>query len=379
MNQETISYFSVRYDLIVVDKQLPFDLFVNSSALAGRERFVRIFPRGETLEIGDVIELKKKYLQLYVPEHQRHFYMQSLVRSDSFSDTQKTEVIKSSALQYLSTIFAKDREFTTEVLSDSIEGCREVVELMVDILDDYSIDDLRGLIGNLSFHDFYTFDHSINVSMYCIAIYRNLFPTAKREEIVHVGLGGLLHDLGKIKIATSILNKPGKLSEEEYLEIKKHPTYGIDLLLSGEVKVHESIDVKIIARVIHEHHENYDGTGYPNRLKEEQIHLMARVCTIADFFDALTTKRAYNQVITVAESMNVLRKYSGIKLDPKILEAFERHLKYVRSDYIKDLKLDDHFDPTLPYIDLPIQEIKFEHNKDFGKIKIMTSAIKDKK
>jgi HD-GYP domain-containing protein (c-di-GMP phosphodiesterase class II) len=370
------SYFSVHFDLILRNENAHYDLFVNASSLKEKERFVRIFPRGDHLSEFDLSSFKTKYLQLYVPESQRHLYMQSLVKSGAYTDVEKANVLKSSALNYLNQIFDKNKEFNTEVLSQSIEGCREVVELMVDVLDDYSIDDLKGLIGDLSFHDFYTYDHSINVSMYCISIYKTLFPNAPRTEIVHAGLGGLLHDLGKIKIPTSILNNPGGLSQEEYEQIKKHPGFGIELLLSGQVKVQASIDLSIIARVVHEHHENVDGTGYPNKLKGEDIHLMAKVCTIADFFDALTTKRSYNQIITVAEAANVMRKFRGKKLDEKIFDVFEKHLHFIRSDYTRDMILGSEFDPTLPYNFLPLTEIRLDKKHEFGKIKVLEKPKK---
>lgn len=375
-----MSFFSVRYDLVQVDKPLLFDLYVNSSVIKGKEKFVRIFPSGEILKRDDLEEFHKKYFQLYVSEDQRRIYLRSLVKS-SADTVVKTNVLKEAALDYLHNIFDKNKEFSTELLSKSIEGCREVVENMVDVLDDQNIDSLRNLIGNLSFHDFYTYDHSINVSMYCITIYRAVNPKASRRELIHAGLGGLLHDLGKIKIPTNILNNPGGLTTEEYETIKQHPDFGIDLLLSGHCEVDSSIDLKIIARVIHEHHENFDGTGYPRKLKgKEEIHLLARVCTIADFFDAITTKRSYNEVLPVADAMNTMRKFRAIKLDPDIFDIFDKHVRYVRAEVTRDLKLSDSFDPTLPYAHLPLEEVsKFAKEMDFGKIKVVDPAEKKKK
>lgn len=375
------SFFSIRYDLIQVDEPLTFDLFVNSSVVKGKEKFIRIFPSGESLDKVDLEEFHRKYFQLYVSEDQRKVYLRSLVSSD-VDDVQKTTVIKEAALEYLHNIFEKDKEFSTELLSKNIEGCREVVESMVDVLDHHNIDSLRSLIGNLSFHDFYTYDHSINVSMYCIQIYKAINPKATRKELIHAGLGGLLHDLGKIKIPTHILNNPGGLTDEEYLMIKQHPDFGLDLLLSGHCEVSESIDLKIVARVVHEHHENFDGTGYPKKLKgKEEIHLLARVCTIADFFDAITTKRSYSDVLSIPDAMSTMRKFRGIKLDPIIFDIFDQHVRYVRAENTRDLKLADHFDPTIPYAKLPIEEIKkFEKEMDFGKIKVVdTNKKKDKK
>lgn len=374
------SFFSVRYDLVQTDQPLLYDLYINSSVVKGKEKFIRIFANGGALSKSEIEEFHRKYYQLYIPEEQRRIYLRSLVKSTA-DDVQKTTVIKDTALEYLHNIFGKDKEFSTELLSKNIENCREVVENMVDVLDQHNIDSLRNLIGNLSFHDFYTYDHSINVSMYCIQIYRAVNPKASRKELIHAGLGGLLHDLGKIKIPTNILNNPGGLSDEDYQTIKKHPDFGLELLLGGHCEVNPEIDVRIIARVVHEHHENYDGTGYPKKLKgKEEIHLLARVCTIADFFDAITTKRSYNEVLSIPDAMNTMRKFRGIKLDPTIFDIFDQHVRYVRAESTKDLKLADSFDPTLPYATLPIEEIrKFEKEMDFGKIKVVDTDKKKEK
>ncbi len=367
--------------MILLDKPISYDLFVNSSVVKGKEKFIRIFPSGGTLLKDEVDEFHKKYVQLYVPEEQRKLYLRSLVRESNTPDLQKVDVIKDAALDYLHNIFDTNKEFSTEILTQGIEGCREVVANMVDVLDHHNIDSLRGLIGNLSFHDFYTYDHSINVSMYCITIYKAINPKATKRELMHAGLGGLLHDLGKIKIPTHILNNPGGLSDEDYLEIKKHPDFGLDLLINGHIEVDSDIDLKIVARVVHEHHENFDGTGYPAKLKgKDDIHLLARVCTIADFFDAITTKRSYNEVLSITDAMNTMRKFRATKLDPDIFDIFDNHVRYVRTDSARDLKLSDKFDPTLPYAKLPLEEIKkFEKEMDFGKIKIVDPALKKKK
>jgi HD-GYP domain-containing protein (c-di-GMP phosphodiesterase class II) len=373
------SYFSVRHDLIPVEQILSYDLYINSSAIKDKEKFVRIFPQGEYLTKVDLESFQKKYYQLYVAESQRKKFFKSLVKATSINEVEKVTVIKDSALNYLQNIFEGNKEFSTELLSQNIEGCRDVVESMIDVLEGKDIDGLRSLITNLSFHDFYTYDHSINVCMYCISIYRAIHPKATRVELMHAGLGGLLHDLGKIKIPTHILNNPGGLSNEDYQTIKKHPDFGLELLLSGHCEIDKDLDLKVIGRVIHEHHENFDGTGYPNKLKgREEIHLLARICTIADFFDAITTKRSYNEVLPITEAMNTMRKFRGIKLDPDLFDIFDHHVGYVRHDIHRDLKLLDSFDPTLPYAKLPLEDVgKFKKDLDFGKIKVVTD--KDRK
>jgi HD-GYP domain-containing protein (c-di-GMP phosphodiesterase class II) len=375
-----MSFFSVSYDLICTDEVMPYDLFVNSSALKEKQKFVRIFPEGETLTNDDLKNLKSKYHQLYVPETQRTIYMKSLVRSDQIDDVETTNFIKNSAIKYLQNIFDDEKEFSTELLTQTIGECREAVENMIDVLDDYNIDSLRGLIGSLSSHDFYTYDHSINVSMYCITILRALKPDATRGELIHAGLGGLLHDLGKIKVPTKILNSPEGLTDEEYAVIQKHPTYGIDLLNSGECDVSDDLDLNIIARIVHEHHENWAGGGYPQGIKEKEIHLLARICTIADFFDAITTKRSYSEVLPISKAIDVMEKTAGKKLDPKLFKVFAAQVKYTKLDGESTLQMADRFDPSIPYEKLPLEEVKkmFEE-EDFGKIRFADGADQIKK
>lgn len=371
------SFFSVNFDLIVTEVQQQYDLYVNSSGNKEMQKFVRIFPVGEILTKDDLLNFKNKYPQLYVPEDQRQDYLISLVSSENVSDADATTVIKDSAIKYLHDIFEPGKTFSTELLSETINGCRDAVECLIDVLDHHDVDSLRGLIGSLSSHDFYTYDHSINVSMYCITILRTIKPEATRSELMHAGLGGLLHDLGKIKIPTNILNSPTGLTDEQYNIIKKHPNYGIELLRSGEVTAEEDIDLNIIARVVHEHHENFDGTGYPDGLKEKDIHLLARVCTIADFFDAITTKRSYSDVLTITEAIGVMENTSGKKIDPVIFKAFKNHVNFSKIQSTRELKMTDRFDPTIPWEEFPLEEVKGEKDKeDFGKIKVIDSNKK---
>lgn len=374
------SFFSVSFELILKDKPLPFDLYINSSILKNKQRFVKIFPAGEVLTLDEVDELRQKYQQVYLNENQRNLYMKSLVQSGEFSEVEAAEFIKDSAIKYLHDVFDPKKEFSTEVLSETILGCKDAVENMIDVLDEYSIDGLGGLIGNLSSHDFYTYDHSINVSMYCITILRILKPTATKTELIHVGLGGLLHDLGKVKIPTEILNCPGGLNDEDYAVIKTHPDLGLELLLNNENLDVDDLDLETIARVIHEHHENWNGTGYPTGKEEKEIHIFARICAIADFFDAITTKRSYSDVVPVSQGISIMEKTSGKKIDPKIFKIFASHVSKSKVEDLKDLKMGEKFDPTIPWAAFPLEEFEemFE-SADFGKIKIIDKSNKEKK
>lgn len=374
------SFFSISYDLILWGQELPYDLYVNSSSIENNQKFIKLFKKDNILSIDQLHEFKKKYHQLYCAEDQRNLYMKSLIQNDDVSDVEATNFIKDSAIKYLHQIFDDTKEFSTELLVETIKGSKDAVEGMIDVLDDHNIDSLRGLIGNLSTHDFYTYDHSINVSMYCIQILRAVKPTATKEELTHAGLGGLLHDLGKVKIPTNILNSPGGLNDEEYEIIKTHPNLGLHLLLDNQEEIGDEIDVEVIARVIAEHHENWNGKGYPTGLKENQIHILSRICTIADFFDAITTKRSYNEVLTVSQAIDVMERFSGVKLDPKLFALFSKHINHSKIESNKKFKLSDKFDPTIPFEEIPLEELdQIFEKEDFGKIKVLDGDDKENK
>lgn len=373
------NFFSISFDLIVTNRTIPYDLYVNSSASENRERYVRIYPKNESLTPEELKLFKKKYFQLYVHESQREDYLKSLINCQGAPDVVKTEIIKSSAIHYLDKLFEPGKEFTTEILSETINECKTAVESMVDVIKDYDVTKVQNLIASLSFHDFYTYDHSINVSMYCISLFRAVKPNATREEIVMAGLGGLLHDIGKINITTDIINKPEKLSDEEFEVIKKHPDWGYQLLTDNPCPDCQGVDFGIIKRIVYEHHENFNGTGYPRKISGNDIHLMARITAIADFFDAITTKRSYHEVLNTEDALQVMSKSVGKKIDPVLFETFTKSVKQLVLQGKTSLELPENFDPCQPQNILPFKrpEPTFkvqgfgdqEKPKSFGKIK----------
>ena len=325
------SFFSISMDLITTGEPMPYDLFVNASARESRVHFVRVFPKGDTLTDRDLAELKRKYPRLYVPEIQRDVYLRSLVRTPGFSDEQKSQVIKDSAIRHLDTLFSRQKEFTSEVLNEAISGCRATVECMIDVIQDFGIRKLQDHISQLSFHDFYTYDHSINVAMYNIAILRVVNPDASRDDLLTAGMGGMLHDIGKVHVPTNILNKPDKLTDEEFRQIRKHPETGREMLVDEEVTMPPTVDASVVMRIVNEHHENFDGTGYPNRCTGPELHQYARITAISDFFDAITTKRSYHEPLSTEEAVAVIGKTKGRKVDPDLFELFAAHVGQISS------------------------------------------------
>lgn len=144
----------------------------------------------------------------------------------------------------------------------------------------------------------YTYEHSLNVTLYALVIGLNEELTSKELQVLV--LGCLLHDLGKCNINNTILDKPGRLSDSEFKTIKQHPIYGVELADSL------SCADSRIKSVILQHHEKLDGTGYPYGLSYSKINHLSRIAAVADIFDAVTSKRAYHAERSVKDGINIL-------------------------------------------------------------------------
>ncbi|MCX5666216.1 MAG: HD-GYP domain-containing protein [Candidatus Omnitrophica bacterium] len=161
--------------------------------------------------------------------------------------------------------------------------------------------------------DTYSAGHLERVSSYVQMIAKKL---GLEEEAERMLMGGaLLHDLGKVGIEDAILKKKGQLTPQEYEIVKQHSVIGENILKP----LHSMSKLSILVR---HHHEFYDGTGYPDGLKGEEIPLAARILTVVDIYDALITDRSYRKALSHDEGIKMLRKYAGNKLDPKLVEMF---------------------------------------------------------
>jgi putative nucleotidyltransferase with HDIG domain len=162
-------------------------------------------------------------------------------------------------------------------------------------------------------HHSHTYSHSLMVTGHAVAFSKSLgMPEAHQ---IFLGLGGLIHDLGKIKIPLSILDKPGALSEGERKLIDKHPLFSKEIL-----KTHEEVPKEVVEIAV-SHHEYLDGSGYPDKLSGDQISQAVRMMTIADIFSALTEKRAYKDAYSPRQAIGVMSGMEG-KLDAGLLRSF---------------------------------------------------------
>ena len=189
---------------------------------------------------------------------------------------------------------------------------------VVDSIVDEILADPRALIGlaDVRTHDTYTFGHSVEVCVLCVALGRELGLAPERLRAL--GLGALLHDIGKIGIPADILRKPGRLTAAEWRVIQTHPRLGFDILR----RYHE---VPIpAAHVAYQHHERLDGSGYPRGLKEEGIHLYGKISAVADTFDAMRSSRVYRPSIPVHQVLAFFQRSRGVQFARDVVDSLLR-------------------------------------------------------
>jgi len=165
-------------------------------------------------------------------------------------------------------------------------------------------------------HDTYTFEHSVSACALMIAFARRLGMS--RQIIRDLALGALMHDVGKAKIPDSILNKPGPLTDLEFARMKQHAIYSVEILeKAGNVS---SIALQIAAQ----HHERYDGSGYPKKLKNEGLSIYGKMASIVDVYDAISSNRVYHRGMRPSEALKKLLEWSEFHFDPKLVHSFIR-------------------------------------------------------
>jgi putative nucleotidyltransferase with HDIG domain len=173
-------------------------------------------------------------------------------------------------------------------------------------------------LARLKTADDYTYMHSVAVCALMIALAKQL--GLDEEQTRKLGIAGLLHDLGKALMPMEVLNKPGKLTDEEFAIIKTHPEEGYKLLLSSTGADEIALDV-----VLH-HHEKTDGSGYPKRLKDAEISLHAKMGAVCDVYDAITSNRPYKAGWDPAESLRRMAEWANGHFDPTVFQAFVKSL-----------------------------------------------------
>jgi HD-GYP domain-containing protein (c-di-GMP phosphodiesterase class II) len=213
-------------------------------------------------------------------------------------------------------------------------------------------DDILVQLTDIRTFDDYLFAHSVNVCV--LSIMTGITMHYDRAKLTELGVGALLHDIGKTRIDPEVLNKPDDLTREEFAAVKRHTGYGFEILRSYS-------DLSLLsAHIAFQHHERWDGQGYPRGLVGEAIHEYARIVAVADVYDALLADRPYRPSYTVNQALTILERMSGIYLDPNLVTALVSNIAIypvgslveISTGYIGLVKAVNKAVPTRPVINI---------------------------
>jgi HD-GYP domain-containing protein (c-di-GMP phosphodiesterase class II) len=203
-------------------------------------------------------------------------------------------------------------ELVEQRTREVMEKKKEVERLYEDLQESYE-STLQALVTALDFRDNETQGHSFRVVEYAVLVAERM--GVEGDELAWIRRGAILHDVGKIGIADSVLRKPGKLDADEWEEMRKHPEMGFRMLEPIRF-LRPALDIVLC------HQERFDGTGYPRGLSGEDIPLGARVFAVVDTFDAMTSDRPYRAALSIDTARQEIREWSGRQFDPRVVETF---------------------------------------------------------
>ncbi len=201
----------------------------------------------------------------------------------------------------------------------SVSQMREITKMNKKLSETYQkleqsyLESIQTIRYTVEAKDNYTRGHSDRVSEYSVLLGKKLCMS--EDDLHKLKIGGLFHDVGKIGVPDIVLQKESKLTDEEYSEIKKHPTIGANILCNATI-------FQDIIPIVKYHHEKFDGTGYPDGLSGNDIPYLARIAAIADSFDAMTSRRVYRNSLSIDQVINEFKKCKGSQFDPEIVDAF---------------------------------------------------------
>ena len=305
-------YLPIDSSSLRTDTKIGCDLYLLVETSGDRKLI--LYCRGDIVFENDKKEqlLEKNISKLFIKkEGQQKYYeylennFQEIISDTRISSEEKVKIVHSAATNLMKDLYTDPRRGTLTYAYNMV---------------DYILSDTMAAesLIKIAVHEYYTYKHSVNV-----AAVGTLFAQSigfEESELKSFCSGILLHDVGKTRISTDILNKKGKLTKEEFDKIKEHPQLGVEILKES------GIDLRNEQIITLQHHENYDGSGYPHGLKKGEIHQSGRVSRIIDVYDALTTDRSYAKAGRPFAALKLMRKEMLNCFDKEIFMDFIRFL-----------------------------------------------------
>ncbi len=268
------------------------------------------------LNVG--VQLEMDYIQKLKKLNVRAVYIHDDLIPDVMVEDVILEETREKAINMVRSTLTALKEYQRPKLSKLVTARQELTDILDDIINQLlGNENLTVNLSDIRYTDDYTFSHSVNVAV--LSIMTGISLGMNRTELKHMGIGAFLHDLGKVVVPLSILNKPGRLLEEERLEIEKHPLYGLEL-----VKGRHFFNGPSLA-IIYKHHERINGKGYPQGLHGDEIERYPKICAVADVYDALVSDRPYRQGFKPHQAMEIMEEECE-GYDMQVMQTFYHHI-----------------------------------------------------
>lgn len=309
-------YVKIRINSIHPSIEVPFDIYVVIN-----NRQVHYLRAGDKLSAEKILTFDRKAPDSFCiraedrPAYKKYIHDQLV--SSKLSSAEKAVILKESTFSLVEELF--ESPDVGRALTESKSVINDFVNFM-----EHEVDAMASLIG-LSSHDFYTYNHSLDVCIYSLGL--GQIAGYRGKDLHDLGLGALFHDIGKRFVPIEIITKNGPLNDVEWAQMRKHPVFGLKLLT--EHNVEEAVKACCL-----EHHESRLGNGYPQQLQGDEIHPMARIVAITDTYDALTTKRSYNDPMTPTDALTFMNEKLAGRYDEELLKAMY-HALFKMKDKVK--------------------------------------------
>lgn len=311
-------YVVITRDFLLKDDQyLNFDIYSSSRASFTNEKPILLASKDSAISNLKNAIANTHLGQLYIKkqdEGEFHLFLEKTLQS--VLDNTETTVEKKAVVLYTCAKNAVTDVFNDPRSGKNVARVQNIAEGLIKLI--MSNTSSASVLAKLCTHDFYTFTHSVNVCVFGINFWQMLGFGGDDKELQNFAIGCLLHDIGKSQISKNILKKPGRLSKEETKIVRQHPELGYSLM--------EEYLAKSSLNIILYHHERFDGTGYPEGRDMKDIPKEAKIASIADVYDALTTNRPYAGARRPFDALKVMLEQMEGHFDQEQLVAFIRIL-----------------------------------------------------
>ena len=277
---DKIIHFGLARVLIDTEQSLP-------AALTLIERMKKYETRAESANKPKETSKEEKQLNMASDK------LREAIQDHALPTPEKSRIVRDNAMTMMNSLLEQPT-------SKNIRTAKEAITGIVDLI--LTDDDATSYLTKITSHDFYTYTHSVNVGLLAVSMAKLLFRGSNAHDMHELGIGFFLHDLGKVQIDLDIINKPERLTPDEMNVMSTHPSIGFKLLHDAHQLSEES------KTIVLQHHERYDGTGYPKQLRGNEIHLYGKICALADVFDALTSNRPYRKPLAPFDALKLMKK-----------------------------------------------------------------------